>query len=91
MTSFVSSSATPTSSSRTIPPRNCAAWGLSYADLSAINSALVMVSVSCYGNTGPLAGRPGAGTLAEAFGGLTYMTGEASARRCCRRSRSATR
>ena len=37
-----------------------------------------MVSVSCYGNTGPLADRPGAGTLAEAYGGLTYMTGEAS-------------
>ena len=60
------------------PAEQLAAWGLSYADLSAINSALVMVSVSCYGNTGPLAARPGAGTLAEAFGGLTYMTGEAS-------------
>jgi crotonobetainyl-CoA:carnitine CoA-transferase CaiB-like acyl-CoA transferase len=35
-----------------------------------------MVSVSCYGRTGPLADRPGAGTLAEAFGGLTNMTGE---------------
>jgi crotonobetainyl-CoA:carnitine CoA-transferase CaiB-like acyl-CoA transferase len=34
-----------------------------------------MVSVSCYGQSGPLADRPGAGTLAEAFGGLTHMTG----------------
>jgi crotonobetainyl-CoA:carnitine CoA-transferase CaiB-like acyl-CoA transferase len=60
------------------PVEQLRAWGLSYADLCAINSALVMVSVSCYGNTGPLADRPGAGTLAEAFGGLTHMTGEAS-------------
>jgi succinyl-CoA--D-citramalate CoA-transferase len=36
-----------------------------------------MVSVSCFGRTGPLADRAGAGTLAEAFGGLTFMTGEA--------------
>ena len=40
------------------PAAQLAAWGLSYADLSAINRALVMVSVSCYGNTGPMADRP---------------------------------
>lgn len=59
------------------PPEQLRTWGLSYDDLSALNQRLIMVSVSCYGNTGPLAGRPGAGTLAEAFGGLTHMTGEA--------------
>jgi crotonobetainyl-CoA:carnitine CoA-transferase CaiB-like acyl-CoA transferase len=52
-------------------------WGCSWQHLSAINPQLVMVSVSCYGRTGPLADRSGAGTLAEAFGGLTSMTGEA--------------
>lgn len=52
-------------------------WGCSWPDLVAINPNLVMVSVSCYGRTGPLSDRAGAGTLAEAFGGLTYMTGEA--------------
>jgi crotonobetainyl-CoA:carnitine CoA-transferase CaiB-like acyl-CoA transferase len=52
-------------------------WGCTWDDLRAINPRLVMVSVSCYGRTGPLSDRPGAGTLAEAFGGLTYMTGEA--------------
>jgi crotonobetainyl-CoA:carnitine CoA-transferase CaiB-like acyl-CoA transferase len=52
------------------------AWGCDYASLAAINPKLVMVSVSCYGQSGPLADRPGAGTLAEAFGGLTHMTGE---------------
>jgi formyl-CoA transferase len=59
------------------PAAQLAEWGLSYDDLSARNPGLVMVSVSCYGNTGPLADRPGAGTLAEAYGGLTFMTGEA--------------
>jgi crotonobetainyl-CoA:carnitine CoA-transferase CaiB-like acyl-CoA transferase len=52
-------------------------WGCSWDELSAVNPQLVMVSVSCYGQTGPLADRSGAGTLAEAFGGLTYMTGDA--------------
>jgi crotonobetainyl-CoA:carnitine CoA-transferase CaiB-like acyl-CoA transferase len=52
-------------------------WGCAWEDLAAINPQLVMVSVSCYGRTGPLADRSGAGTLAEAFGGLTAMTGEA--------------
>ena len=52
-------------------------WGCRWEDLHARNPDLVMVSVSCYGQTGPLADRPGAGTLAEAFGGLTHMTGEA--------------
>jgi len=59
------------------PAEQLRAWGLSYEDLSALNDGLVMVSVSCYGNTGPMADRPGAGTLAEAFGGLTHMTGDA--------------
>jgi crotonobetainyl-CoA:carnitine CoA-transferase CaiB-like acyl-CoA transferase len=52
-------------------------WECTWEHLSARNPDLVMVSVSCYGRTGPLADRPGAGTLAEAFGGLTHMTGEA--------------
>lgn len=58
------------------PAATLAAWGCDWPALSAINPKLVMVSVSCYGRTGPLADRPGAGTLAEAFGGLTNMTGE---------------
>jgi crotonobetainyl-CoA:carnitine CoA-transferase CaiB-like acyl-CoA transferase len=37
---------------------------------------LIVVAVSCYGANGPYADRPGAGTLAEAFGGLTHMIGE---------------
>ncbi len=53
-----------------------ARWECRYADLAAVNPRLVVVSVTCYGRTGPYAARPGAGTLAEAFGGLTHMTGE---------------
>ena len=58
------------------PAETLAAWGCAWEDLHALNPDLVMVSVSCYGRTGPLADRSGAGTLAEAFGGLTNMTGE---------------
>jgi crotonobetainyl-CoA:carnitine CoA-transferase CaiB-like acyl-CoA transferase len=52
-------------------------WHCTYDELAARNPRLVMVSVSCYGATGPYRDRPGAGTLAEAFGGLTHMIGEA--------------
>ena len=51
-------------------------WECTYDELVARNPRLVVVTVSCYGATGPYADRPGAGTLAEAFGGLTHMTGE---------------
>ncbi|HEV2993882.1 MAG TPA: CoA transferase [Acidimicrobiia bacterium] len=52
-------------------------WGCDYERLAARNPGLVVVSVSCYGRTGPYADRPGAGTLAEAFAGLAHLTGEA--------------
>jgi len=34
-----------------------------------------MVSVSCFGQSGPYAGRPGSGTIGEGFAGLTGLTG----------------
>ena len=52
-------------------------WDCTWEQLRTLNPGLVMVSVSPYGHTGPLADRPGAGTMAEAFAGLTHMTGEA--------------
>lgn len=36
---------------------------------------LILVRVSGYGQTGPYAGRPGFGGVAEAFGGLRHLTG----------------
>ena len=59
------------------PQEMLAAWGARWEELHERYPNLVMVSVSCYGQTGPLADRSGAGTLAEAFGGLTNMTGAA--------------
>jgi crotonobetainyl-CoA:carnitine CoA-transferase CaiB-like acyl-CoA transferase len=60
-----------------LPSETRARWGCAYDDLAAVNPSLVVVSVSCYGRSGPYADRPGAGTLAEAFAGLTEMTGDA--------------
>lgn len=60
-----------------LTPALRARWHVGYDTLHELNATLVVVSVSCYGLTGPYADRPGAGTLAEAFGGLTALTGEA--------------
>jgi crotonobetainyl-CoA:carnitine CoA-transferase CaiB-like acyl-CoA transferase len=54
-----------------------ARWHCTYEELHALHPSLVAVSVTCYGTDGPYAARPGAGTLAEAFAGLTALTGEA--------------
>jgi len=49
--------------------------GLGYAGLSDINPGLVYCSVSAYGHTGPYAGRPGYGLLAEARSGVMDLVG----------------
>ena len=54
-----------------------ARWHCTHDELRALHPSLVVVSVTCYGTDGPYASRPGAGTLAEAFAGLTDLTGEA--------------
>ena len=51
--------------------------GIGWNVLSAINPRLVMLSLSCFGGTGPYAGRPGSGTIGEGFGGLTELMGAA--------------
>jgi formyl-CoA transferase len=50
-------------------------WGLGYADLSARNPRLVMVHISGFGQTGPLAGQAGFGSVGEAMGGIRHTTG----------------
>ena len=52
-------------------------WGLGYPVLRNINRNLIMARISGYGQTGPYAPRAGFGTLAEAFSGYAYITGEA--------------
>lgn len=50
-------------------------WGLDHASLSAANPALVLVHVSGFGQTGPLAGQAGFGSVGEAMGGIRHTTG----------------
>jgi len=52
------------------------AWGLGPEVLQADNPALIMLRISGYGQTGPYRDRPGFGVVAEAMGGLRYLTGE---------------
>ncbi|MFK7958839.1 MAG: CaiB/BaiF CoA transferase family protein [Lysobacterales bacterium] len=51
-------------------------WGIGYETLKAINPGLVMLRVTGYGQTGPYAGRPGFGRIANAFGGISFLAGE---------------
>ncbi|MDT3677677.1 MAG: CaiB/BaiF CoA-transferase family protein [Burkholderiaceae bacterium] len=50
-------------------------WGLGYEDLAKANSALVLLRLSGYGQTGPYRDRPGFGAIAESMGGMRYVTG----------------
>jgi crotonobetainyl-CoA:carnitine CoA-transferase CaiB-like acyl-CoA transferase len=59
-----------------LPQRSLERWHCTYPELAARNPRLIVVSLSCYGRSGPYAERAGNGTLAEAFAGLTGMTGE---------------
>lgn len=60
-----------------LPAKLLARWCCDYESLIARNPRLIVVSVSCYGRTGPYADRAGAGTLAEAFAGFAHLNGEA--------------
>jgi formyl-CoA transferase len=52
------------------------AWGLGPDALLTLNSRLVMLRISGYGQTGPYRDRPGFGVVAEAMGGLRHLTAE---------------
>ena len=49
--------------------------GLGWEALSAINPGLVMLRLSGFGQTGPMATQPGFGAIGESMGGLRYVTG----------------
>lgn len=51
-------------------------WGLGYDVLSELNPRLVMLRVTGFGQYGPMKDEPGFGTLAEAFSGFAYITGQ---------------
>ena len=51
-------------------------WNLDPEELIAANPRLIVVRISGYGQTGPMRHQPSFGTIAEAAGGLRYITGE---------------
>ncbi|MFC0449313.1 CaiB/BaiF CoA transferase family protein [Rhodococcus jostii] len=50
-------------------------WNIGPEQLQAANPDIVVVRISGYGQNGPYAQRAGFGGVAEAFGGLRYVTG----------------
>src|SRR4051812_12019015 len=52
-------------------------WDLGYAELAARNPRLVLVHISGFGQTGPLAAQAGFGSIGEAMGGIRHTTGSA--------------
>ena len=49
--------------------------GLGWETLSSLNPGLVMLRLSGFGQTGPMAQQPGFGAIGESMGGLRYVTG----------------
>ena len=57
-------------------PGRLESWNLDPVELMAANPRLIVVRISGYGQDGPLRDQPGFGAIAEAAGGLRYITGE---------------
>lgn len=57
-------------------PGRLEAWNLDPAGLMEDNPRLVVVRISGYGQTGPMRDQPAFGTIAEAAGGLRFITGD---------------
>ena len=56
-------------------PGTMAKWNVGWEDLKKENPALIMVSVSGYGQTGPYAAKPAFDRIALAFAGMLNITG----------------
>jgi crotonobetainyl-CoA:carnitine CoA-transferase CaiB-like acyl-CoA transferase len=50
--------------------------GLGWEELHEINPRLIMVSISGFGQTGPMAGKPGFDSILQATSGLMSLTGD---------------
>ena len=57
-------------------PGTLEGWGMSPAELHALNQGLVILRISGYGQTGPYRDLPGFGVIGEAMGGLRHLTAE---------------
>ncbi|GAA0366397.1 CaiB/BaiF CoA-transferase family protein [Bowmanella denitrificans] len=53
-----------------------AKYGLDYASLKSLNPRLIYCSITGFGQSGPLASRPGYDFMVQAMGGLMSLTGE---------------
>ncbi len=53
-----------------------AQYGLDAQSLRAEKPSLIYLSISGYGQDGPMAGQPGYGAIAESMGGFRHITGE---------------
>jgi crotonobetainyl-CoA:carnitine CoA-transferase CaiB-like acyl-CoA transferase len=53
-------------------------WGIGPRDLLALNSRLIILRTTGYGQAGPYASRPAFGTLIESMSGFAHMTGDPS-------------
>jgi formyl-CoA transferase len=51
-------------------------WGLGPEEFDAVNDGIVVVRISAFGQTGPMAGQPGFAAVAEAAGGLRQLVGD---------------
>lgn len=58
------------------PVGTLARYGLDFASLSALNPALIYVSCTGFGQSGPYAQKKGYDTVFQAMGGLMSLTGE---------------
>jgi formyl-CoA transferase len=56
-------------------PGKLESWGLSPEALRAANPRLIVARISGYGQSGPYRDRPGFGGVAEALGGMRFVTG----------------
>jgi formyl-CoA transferase len=56
-------------------PGTLEGWGLSPDQMREQNPDLIVIRISGYGQTGPYRDRPGFGGVAEALGGVRYLTG----------------
>lgn len=56
-------------------PGKLESWGLSPEELRRENQQLIVIRISGYGQTGPYRDRPGFGGVAEAMGGLRFVSG----------------
>ena len=50
-------------------------WGIGFNDLLEVNPKLIMLRVSAYGQEGPKSPLPGFARIAQAYAGLSYITG----------------